>query len=238
MTSSPSPLPTYTLALPRIFVPRRATPRPARPPAAAPTRTQGPAPTPTASGPYPVSFDIPDIQGHHQLQALGCEAAAAVDWAAYFGLQLSEYDFQKELPLSDNPEKGFVGDVSGAWGQIPPHDYGVHAQPVADLLRAHGLPARAVREYTLEQAKAEMAAGRPVIVWVIGNVGRGEAETYTDQQGSQVTVAAYEHVVILTGYDETTGKVTYLNNGRSYYTSEEFFLDSWAVLGNMAIIKE
>ena len=56
-----------------------------------------------------------------------------MDLAAYFGLGIDELEFFGRLPVSDNPEVGFVGDVNGRWGQIPPNAYGIHAEPVAAL---------------------------------------------------------------------------------------------------------
>jgi len=93
-----------------------------------------------------------------------------VDWANYLGRSINEYTFLNQLPKSDNPDKGFVGSVYGTWGQIPPDPYGVHAPPVAALLREYGLNAYAHRPLSWDQLRAEIAHGNPVIVWVIGNV--------------------------------------------------------------------
>ena len=190
--------------------------------------------TPTFSPAYPDEYYIEKISGHSQYFSIGCEAAAAVDWARYFGVEIIEYNFQFELPKSDNPELGFVGDVRGPWGQAPPYAYGVHAGPVADNLQNYGLVATAVVDITLEDLKAEVASNKPVITWVIGNVVAGVPYEYTDSQGNSVMVAAYEHVVIVTGYSEDS--IRYLNNGKFYETPVDNFLNSWGVLGNMAII--
>jgi uncharacterized protein YvpB len=180
---------------------------------------------------------VTEITGHEQTYELGCEASAAVDWAGYYDVLIYESTFQFELPLSDNPELGFVGNVTtDGWGQIPPDAYGVHAPPVAELLRKYGLPAVAVKGMTLEDVKAELAEGDPVIAWVIGNMVYSYPLKYVDQAGNSVTVARYEHVVILIGYDETT--ITYMNNGFFYSVPTEVFLTSWGVLGNMAVIHD
>ncbi len=184
----------------------------------------------------PESFYITNINGTGQYFALGCEASAAVDWANYFGVTIYEYNFQHELPLSDNPDLGFVGDAKGPWGQVPPYAYGVHAEPVAELLRQYGLPAVGGKGYTLEQIRGTLAQSKPVIAWVIGNMVGGVPAEYTDLQGNVSIVAAYEHVVILTGYDENT--IRYLNNGRFFEVPNEVFLNSWGVLGNMAVFHE
>jgi uncharacterized protein YvpB len=215
------------------------------------TGTSTPAPsaeaTITVAAPTPVKTKIiatstpTAIPGSHYLKIdahgkyfyLGCEAAAAVDLAGFYDVLIYQYNFQHELPLSDNPDLGFVGDANGPWGQVPPYAYGVHAAPVADLLQQYGIDAEGGKGYTLEQMKEKLAAGHPVIVWVIGNMIGGVPAEYTDSQGNTTIVAAYEHVVILTGYNEDS--VRYVNNGRFYEAPNEIFLNSWGVLGNMAV---
>ena len=177
---------------------------------------------------------IYNIWGHRQYFAIGCEASAAMDWARYFGVEINEFNFQYQLPQSDNPDVGFVGSVEGPWGQVPPYAYGVHAAPVAQVLREqYAMDAWGVKDFTLEQLKEELAADRPVIAWVIGNVVGGIPYEYTDEQGNTTTVAAYEHVVIVTGYSSDT--IRYMNNGKFYDIPTEYFLNSWRVLGNMVV---
>ncbi len=185
---------------------------------------------------YPDSFYITNITGHRQVYALGCEASAAVDWANYFGVPILEYNFQIKLPHSDNPDYGFVGDVNSLWGQIPPFAYGVYADPVADLLVEYGLPARSVKDYSLDQVKQKLSESKPVIVWVIGKMEWSKPVEFIDSQGHSVMVAPYEHVVILTGYDENT--IRFMSNGNFYDVPNETFLRSWSVLGNMAIVHD
>jgi len=182
----------------------------------------------------PESHYIWDIWGHRQYFSIGCEASAADDWAKYFNVEINEFNFQMQLPISDNPDVGFVGSVYGPWGQVPPYAYGVHAEPVAKLLREnHGLNAQATKGFTTEQIKQQIAADKPVIAWVIGNCVGGIPYEYADQEGNIVIVAAYEHVVIITGYNEET--IRYMNNGKFYDIPYEYFENSWSVLGNMAI---
>jgi len=199
-----------------------------------------PSPVPTMNSTsfqntaLPEEHYIMDISGHKQYFSLGCEASAAVDVAQYFGLTINEFEFQFRLPLSDNPDLGFVGSVNGPWGQIPPYAYGVHAGPVADLLTDYGLSAEGIKHFTLDQIKSEIVNGRPVIAWVIGNVVGGVPYEYTDKDGSKVVVAAYEHVIIITGFNKL--KIRYMSNGNFYDTPYETFLNSWGILGNMAVI--
>jgi len=232
-TRAPIPVESDT---PQALPAQTASPLAPQPPAE--TRASTPPPTalpsPATAQPLPGEHFISDIRGHHQYFSLGCEAAAAKDWAKYFHHDFNEFEFQYQLPLSDNPDLGFVGDVNSPWGQVPPYGYGVHAGPVADLLDVYGIPARAYKGYTLDQLKDKIAQDKPVIAWVIGNVVGGVPYHYTDARGSLVTVAAYEHVVIVTGYNAT--HLRYMTNGKFYDTPYEVFLNSWGVLGNMVIV--
>jgi uncharacterized protein YvpB len=241
LTQTPDELATYTLA---PLEPPVAASRPSRTPPTGQKKTPTPESisltelTQTPPKPYPPEHHIPSIHGHRQFFELGCETSAAVDWAAFFGVTINEFNFQYDLPLSDNPDKGFVGDVHGPWGQIPPYAYGVNAGPVAALLRSYGLPAQAYKNYTLDEIKIQIARDQPVITWVIGNVVGGRPTEYTDSEGDTVIVAAYEHVIIVTGYNEQTGRVRYLNNGNFYEVPEDVFLNSWGILENMVVVHE
>jgi uncharacterized protein YvpB len=225
-------IPSASPAPPRIITVRRSiTPTLTSLP---PTSTLSLPPTPTSAVVLPEEHYIRNINGHRQYFPLGCEAATAKDWANYFGKDFNEFEFQYKLPISDNPDLGFVGNVNSPWGQVPPYAYGVHAGPVADLLNAYGIPAKAYKGYTLEQIKARIAQDKPVIAWVIGNVVGGVPAEYTDAHGNKTTVAAYEHVVIVTGYNKD--HVRYMTNGRFFETPNEVFLNSWGVLGNMVLV--
>lgn len=195
-----------------------------------------PQPTASPTPAYPKEHFIQAITGHRQFFPLGCETAAAKDWANYFKKDFNEFEFQYKLPASDNPDFGFVGDVNSPWGQIPPYGYGVYAGPIATLLNAYGIPAKAYKGYTLDQIKAKIAQDKPIIAWVIGNVVGGVPYTYTDKKGNKVIVAAYEHVVIVTGYNDS--HIRYMNNGRFYDTPVKVFLNSWGVLGNMVVVDQ
>lgn len=197
-----------------------------------PTATTSPTPT------RPVSYLISPIYGERQAFPLSCESRAAVDWAGYYGAEILEGDFQFQLPFSDNPDFGFVGTVNGPWGQVPPFDYGVHAAPVAAVLREYGVPAVAEKNMDMAQLKDIIAQGHPVLAWVIGNVVGGVPYVYTDSLGNQVTVAAYEHVVIVIGYDDEADTIIYMNNGKFYTTPAWVFENSWSVLEYMAIYYE
>jgi LysM repeat protein/uncharacterized protein YvpB len=176
------------------------------------------------------------VTGRNQSLPLDCESRSAVDWAGYFGIAIDELAFFGRLPVSDDPDAGFVGSAYSAWGQVPPAPYGVHAGPVAEALQGYGLPARAVTGLTWEALRGEIDAGRPVIAWVIGAVVEGAAVPYTAAStGRTILVAPYEHTVIVVGYSAAT--VTVLDGGTQYSRSLAQFLASWGVLGNMAVVR-
>jgi len=175
------------------------------------------------------------VAGRAQALPLDCESRSAVDWAAYFGTEIGELDFLSQLPTSDDPDVGFVGNAHGALGQTPPNDYGVHAKPVAALLRGYGVSARAARGLSWDEVRAEIDANRPVITWVVSQVGYGTPVEYTAAStGRTTTVVPFEHTVIVIGYGQDT--VTLMDGGTAYTRSLEQFMASWGALGDMAVL--
>lgn len=228
-TETPTPTPTATFT---------ATPTSTATPTetATPTTTYTFTPTLTPADGLPLEVFIQGVIGYDQTLPLSCEARSAVDWARFFGVSISELDFQYSLPYTDNPNTGFVGDPKGERGQIPPDPYGVHAPPVASLLRSYGLNAQSRTGMHWQDIRRELAEGQPVIVWVIGNVWQGYGNFYTASDGETMIVAPYEHTVIVIGYTES--EVTVVDGGMVYYTSLERFNNSWGILGYMGIIMD
>lgn len=225
-TNTPTPTPTLTPTATATI-----TPLPTN--TFKPTSTRVPA-TPTSSDGLPIAFTVYGVVGHSQSQSLSCEARSASDWADYYGYSVSESDIQSSYASTDNPEIGFVGSPNGAEGQLPPNDYGVHAEPVAAILRGYGVSATAMKGLSYFQLRQQIASGNPVMVWVIGNVWNGSPVNYTSSDGTTTTVARYEHTVILIGYDAYG--VTIIDGSMTYWRSKSDFLNSFSVLGNMAVI--
>ncbi len=184
----------------------------------------------------PESAQVNGLVGRAQTYRLSCESRSAADLAAYWGVPVEETAFFASLPVSDNPELGFVGNVHGRWGNVPPFDYGVHAPPVAAQLRALGLEATAERGLSWDALRAEIAAGRPAIVWIIGAIWAGAPQIYVAADGATTTVAPFEHTMILTGYTPTTVTLVDAADGRTLVVRHADFLASWSVLGNMAVL--
>ncbi len=195
---------------------------------------------PNTTGGNPQKGEIPEthyiwnILGHRQFFSIGCEASAADDWAKYFGVEVNEFAFQVRMPISDNPDVGFVGDVNGPWGQVPPYAYGVHAGPVAQVLSEYyDMNAVGMKGFTTRELKEQIAANKPVIAWVVANCTWSEPYEYTDKAGNKIITAPFEHVVIVTGYNETSFR--YMNNGKFFDIPTEYFERTWSVLGNMVV---
>lgn len=221
-----SPMPQLA---PASSLPAGASKNPAAAITAAPTLT----PTLDASG-LPPRAEVKGMWGYGQLFALSCEARSSADWARHFGIDIRELKLLAAIPHSDNPEAGFVGSLNGGWGNIPPDSYGVHAGPVAKALRdTFGAQAAAMRHMTFDHLRREIAAGRPVVVWVTGHVQPGKGEKFViDKQ--TITVARYEHTVIVIGYDEKNVKI--LDGKTIYQRPIATFLKAWSPLENMAIL--
>lgn len=184
----------------------------------------------------PKSAYVSGFVGHAQQYSLSCESRSAADWAAYWGVSIDESQFLNRLPRSDNPNVGFVGNPNDPWGYIPPSSYGVHAEPVARLLRNYGLDAHAGENLSWEELQNEIAAGRPVIVWVIGSIWAGTPRDYKAEDGETVRVANNQHTMTLIGYDENSVQLVDALTGYTVTHSIQNFLTSWAVLGNMAVV--
>jgi uncharacterized protein YvpB len=178
---------------------------------------------------------IEGVSGHPQSFILSCESRSAVDYAAFWGVRIRERKFQNELPRSENPDKGFVGNPNDPWGNIPPKSYGVHATPVAELLREYGLQVESRRNMKWSELQMEVSEGRPVIVWVVGQMWPGKSQFYQVSNGKKVKVAGYEHTMIMVGYNKNVVYAVDAYSGNTLAYSKTAFLKSWASLGNMAI---
>jgi len=221
------------------IIPPTPTTLPEAAPTAQPTAEPTKQPTPILEPKLkkkdiPASSYISGVYGSPQLYTLDCESQAAVDWARYFGVGISEHEFIDLLPQSDDPDEGFVGNINGPMGQIPPGDYGVYPGPVAELLRAYGLNARAVSGLDIKSLKREIAEDRPVIVWIVNLPFAVKPSEYTASNGHTTIVAPFQHTWIVTGYNGST--FTVIDSEWTYNVIASTFIERWNVLGNRAVI--
>ena len=234
MTALP-PTPTATATATRTRIPTAT-------PTATSTSTATPTPTVTSTLPPPAptytpSPDVVVLKGvktKPKRYNLNCEARSAVDMAAFFGFSIDETEFTQRLPISDDPQLGFVGSPYDWAGNVPPKSYGVYPEPVAALLRSYGVNASARDKYTWDQLTGEIANGRPVMVWVVSAVVTGKVVMYTaESTGNTYPVVALEHTVIVSGYGSDWVLIS--DSGGRYYRTKQQFLDSWGQLGNLAL---
>jgi uncharacterized protein YvpB len=208
----------------------------------------------------PPSALVEGLVGHPQEHNLSCESRSATDLAAFWGVVFTEDDFLRRLSKSDNPNRGFLGDVDLPPGTMPPAGYGVYAGPVAANLRSFGLDAVARRDWSLEGLKAEVAAGRPVIIWATYDMRLPGVQAWTSADGAISTIVQWQHTFIVVGYeaDEYVGGGEYAGgdedvgagedaggpgglymvdayDAATRYFSYEAFTPAWEQLGRMAV---
>ncbi|MBU0704409.1 MAG: C39 family peptidase [Chloroflexi bacterium] len=185
--------------------------------------------------PPPPSVLVEGIVGHPQEHNLSCESRSAADLSAFWGVAFSEDDFFHRLPKSDNPQRGFLGDVDLPPGSMPPAGYGVYAGPIAANLRSFGLEAQARREWNLDGLKAELAAGRAVILWATYDMQLPGVEQWTSSDGVTSVIVQWQHTFIAVGYDESSVYLVDAYDGATRYFSYEAFDAAWAQLGRQAV---
>lgn len=205
--------------------------------AAACSATPTPRWDPSSGAPRPARVNL-RLSGKAQERSLSCESRSACDLLAYYGIPVAEDAFRLGIPVSDNPDLGFVGDVNGPGEQLPPAGYGVHAEPIAARLRAVGLPATASRDRDLAWLKDRLAEGRPVIVWATGMLDAPAPVTMRDASGRAFVVARGEHTFLATGYEP--GRIVLVDSatGAEKAVPERRFDASWAVLGRQVVVPD
>jgi uncharacterized protein YvpB len=176
-----------------------------------------------------------DVRGGAQTHRLSCEACAAAALASAHGLVVAEDAVQAGFPASDNPDLGFVGDVDGPPGGLPPEAYGVHAEPVAARLRDLGLPARAERGRDAAWLRARLAEGRPVVVWATADMTPRAPVVRTDRSGRTFRAVAWEHALLAIGYDRSSVRLLDPCDGRRREVPWATFQRAWASLDGMAV---
>ena len=185
--------------------------------------------------PPPPSASISGVVGYPQEHNLSCESRSATDLAAFWNVTFSEDEFFRRLPKSDNPYRGFLGDVDQPAGTMPPQGYGVYAGPIAATLRTFGLDAQAHYDYALAALQAEIAAGRPVVIWSTYDMQMPGIQEWTSTDGQTSVVVRWQHTFIATGYDEGGIYLIDAYDAQTKYFTYEAFQTAWAQLGNQAV---
>jgi len=176
------------------------------------------------------------VPGKAQRRNLSCESRSAADLLGWYGVTWTEAQVLAALPVSDNPDLGFVGSVDGPTGQLPPAGYGVHAGPIAQVLTQAGVPADARTGVTFDSLRRTVASGRPAIVWATSHLKVRQPAWLRDRAGRAFRAVAGEHTFLLTGYD--AGRVLLVDSatGRERWVSRDAFERAFALLGRMAVV--
>ncbi|MCP4537199.1 MAG: hypothetical protein GY832_08625 [Chloroflexi bacterium] len=183
----------------------------------------------------PPSAFVDRLVGYPQEHNLSCESRSATDVAAFWNVSFAEDDFFYRLPKSDNPNRGFLGDVDLPAGSMPPVGYGVYGGPIAANLRSFGLAAQAHQNWDLDSLKAELAAGRPVIIWSTYDMKLPGGQTWVSSDGVASIVIQWQHTFVAVGYDETGVYLVDAYDAETKHFSYEAFVPAWEQLGRIAV---
>ncbi|HET91697.1 MAG TPA: hypothetical protein ENN99_13310 [Chloroflexi bacterium] len=192
------------------------------------------APTVLADDLPPAAF-VEGVVGRPQEHNLSCESRSATDLAVFLGVEFSEDAFFARLPKSDNPQRGFLGDVDLPPGSMPPVGYGVYGGPIAATLRSFGVEAQVHVGWSLEELQAELAAGRPVIVWATYDMQLPGVQTWVSSDGETSVVVRWQHTFIAVGYNENGVYLIDAYDGETKQFSYAAFVPAWDQLGRIAV---
>jgi uncharacterized protein YvpB len=171
------------------------------------------------------------VARQQQSHNLSCESSAASMVAQYHGVNLSEAEVLAALPLNDDPDLGFRGNVDGPTGTI--RDYGVYSGPILEILNNNGLRAWAVQG-GLNGIKAAITRGNPVIAWVTYDC-LPSTPTTVEIGGKAVTLVPNQHVVVVTGYNADGFWANDPWDGREEFYPNADMTRAMGYFGDMAI---
>ena len=178
------------------------------------------------------AVEIPSVPAYQQAYPLSSEYAAAFIATSALGTGVPEAAFIAAVPRSENPHRGYRGNLAGPWGSTT--DYGVYAEPLAPVLNAYGFAADMF--YANGDAAAltsRLDAGLPVITW-LGFYG-DTAYTVPDEGHGTYELAAGMRAVVVYGYDDTGVLVSDPLSGSYQHYGWDEFLAAWNVLDGMGL---
>ncbi len=179
----------------------------------------------------PTSSKIANMPVFAQQRTLSCEYSATRAAVARWGSNISELDFINGIGTNPNPHIAFRGNINGVFGGT--YDYGIYAEPIALYLNSQGYNTKLLTG-DIDDLKAEIARGRPVVIWVPS--GMGYSNVYNSSyEGLDFKLMPYEHALTAYGYDEKGLYVADPGFGTYDYYSWNTFIRAWEYLDNMAM---
>jgi len=174
---------------------------------------------------------IPNVFTYQQRRSLSCEYASLHIATGLLGNPISEYAFDDVVPRHENPHLGYRGDIQGTWGNTD--DYGVYAGPLAQALGSFGFTGNAFYGERAELT-AELAAGRPVVVWLAMRGAAGSFDAYMND-GTRYQLTRWMHVMVAYGYDDDGVYLTDPGTAALRFYDWGTYLAMWNVMDGMGL---
>jgi uncharacterized protein YvpB len=183
------------------------------------------------------------VKYHHQEHELSCEAAALKMVLDFYGLQMSESEILKKIPVDKTPYKkgiwgdpdlAFVGDVDA---KGPFTGYGIHWRGLKSVTdqwkKTDVLEGANVKDLT-----AHLEKGRPIIIWGYQSVL--EYLKWKTKTGREVTAIRNEHTRVVFGFHGRRESpdgfyVMDPEEGARLWPLKEF-LENWNSFGRSGIV--
>lgn len=178
----------------------------------------------------------------------GCESAALYMLLQFYGANVTMEDIVNTLPQGPvpyvengirygaNPEREFVGDPRCG------NSYGVYNEPIRDVAERFRKGAKTKTGASPDDIIAILKTGNPVIAWYTTHWDSDEmrycTEWYDYQTGETVKYPAYEHAVVINGYDGSNFFYNDSNLGSGVGIGTDFFATVFNELGGRIVYYE
>ncbi len=177
----------------------------------------------------------------------GCESVSLYMLLNYYGVDVTveqiydllpmgaqPYDDENGVRHGANPEREFVGDPRSEYS------YGVFNEPIAQVAERFMPGVRTKTGATLEDIKAILDTGNPVLAWYVSAPMRDIMYRWSwlDENGELVHWPGGEHAVVVCGYDDTSLTYRDPNAGTTVVIDFLTFLKSFRELGGRIVYYE
>lgn len=193
-----------------------------------------------------VLLDAPMISQKPELGS-GCEVTSLTMLLQYAEVKVDKMTLAKEIKKDEtpvvfdkegniikwgNPNKGFVGDITG---KDP--GFAVYPKPMLELMEKY-LPGKSVdlTKESFETLLKSIDQKHPVIVWVTIDFKPAKKYEEWEMDGGNIKATLDEHAVLLVGYDRDNCYINNPINGvKNEKINKDTFIEIWNTMGNMAI---